>query len=235
MSYCVNCGVELEKSEPRCPLCGTEVQNPAEPRDESAVRPYSRHIEHIDRRIDRRYIASFISLLLLIPLFTAMFCNLLVDHKLSWSLLVAGGELVLFACLLFPMIVPALGRYAHIGIAGAACAVLLLLIERMSGGHWLLPLGLPLTALAVGYAMFAAWLGTPSCRLPMLPRFTLALTGVGLFVVGIEFFIGLYGGVADWPRWSMFVLIPCLVLASSLLLLNRRARVKEEIRRRFYM
>ena len=22
MSYCVNCGVELQKSEPRCPLCG---------------------------------------------------------------------------------------------------------------------------------------------------------------------------------------------------------------------
>ena len=30
MSYCVNCGVELQKSEPRCPLCGTEVINPNE-------------------------------------------------------------------------------------------------------------------------------------------------------------------------------------------------------------
>ena len=28
MSYCVNCGVELEKSEKACPLCGIEVKNP---------------------------------------------------------------------------------------------------------------------------------------------------------------------------------------------------------------
>ena len=31
MSYCVNCGVELEKSEKRCPLCGVEGINPAQP------------------------------------------------------------------------------------------------------------------------------------------------------------------------------------------------------------
>ncbi len=35
MSYCVNCGVELQKSEPRCPLCGTEVVNPNEAGEEN--------------------------------------------------------------------------------------------------------------------------------------------------------------------------------------------------------
>ena len=37
MSYCVNCGVELQKSEPRCPLCGTEVLNPNELHEEQAI------------------------------------------------------------------------------------------------------------------------------------------------------------------------------------------------------
>lgn len=235
MSYCVNCGVELEKSEPRCPLCGTDVVNPAEPRDENAVRPYPRHIEHIDRRIDRRYIASFLSLLLLIPFFTSIFCNLLFNGALSWSLYVGGGELLFFACFLLPMILPKLGRYAHIGIAGAACCTLLALIEFMTRGNWLLTLGLPIAALAVAFAEFVAWLLAPYCKLPILIRCSLGLTAAGLLVVGIEFFIGLYRSVISIPRWSMFALIPCLVLASSLLLLNRRARVKEEIRRRFYM
>ena len=40
MSYCVNCGVELQKSEPRCPLCGTEVVNPNELKEEKPIRPY---------------------------------------------------------------------------------------------------------------------------------------------------------------------------------------------------
>lgn len=30
MSYCVNCGVELEKGCPACPLCDTPVINPRE-------------------------------------------------------------------------------------------------------------------------------------------------------------------------------------------------------------
>ena len=28
MSYCVNCGVKLEESLVRCPLCNTPVMNP---------------------------------------------------------------------------------------------------------------------------------------------------------------------------------------------------------------
>ena len=28
MSYCVNCGVKLAKSEKKCPLCNTPVINP---------------------------------------------------------------------------------------------------------------------------------------------------------------------------------------------------------------
>ena len=30
MSYCVNCGVELDKSAEKCVLCGTAVLNPNE-------------------------------------------------------------------------------------------------------------------------------------------------------------------------------------------------------------
>jgi uncharacterized membrane protein YidH (DUF202 family) len=65
-------------------------------------------------------------------------------------------------------------------------------------------------------------------------RFSFALTSMGLLVVAIEFFIGLFRHVIAWPTWSLYVLLPCLVLSSSLLILNRRARVKEEIKRRFY-
>ena len=85
MSYCVNCGVELQKSEPRCPLCGTEVLNPNELHEEKPIRPYPAHVEHLDKTVDRRYIASFISLLLLIPLFTTMLANILVSKQLTWS------------------------------------------------------------------------------------------------------------------------------------------------------
>jgi hypothetical protein len=53
--------------------------------------------------------------------------------------------------------------------------------------------------------------------------FGLAAWGAGRWIV---FFIGLYHLAITWPQWSLYVLFPCLVLASALLLLNRRARLK---------
>ena len=235
MSYCVNCGVELQKSEPRCPLCGTEVLNPNEPREEKPARPYPSHVEHLDKSVDRRYIASFISLLMLIPLFTVMLANILVSGKLSWSYYVLGGELVAFTVFLLPMIAR-MPKILYVVIDAAAVGVLLLLIQVIAQGDWgwLLLLGLPITALAALMSWFFAVMAGPNFKLPILVRFTFGLVCIGLLVVSIEFFINLYQHVLAWPTWSLYVLFPCLVLGSSLLLLNRRARVKEEIKKRFY-
>jgi hypothetical protein len=228
MSYCVNCGVELDKSEPRCPLCGTEVVNPAILPEEKPARPYPSHVEHLDRRIDRRYIASFVSLLLLLT-------NIMANGALTWSYYVLGGELIAFTVLLLPMIAH-MARILYIVIDAGAVGVLLLLIQVMNQGDWdwLLLLGLPVVGLAALFAWFAAWMASPKCRLPLLIRLTFTLVAVGLLAVGIEFFIGLYRHAISWPQWSLYVLFPCLVLGSALLLLNRRAQLKAEIRKRFY-
>ena len=235
MSYCVNCGVELQKSEPRCPLCGTEVINPNEPREEKPARPYPSHIEHLDKVVDRRYIASFISLLMLIPLFTVMLANIFVSGKLSWSYYVLGGELVAFSVFLLPMIAR-MPKILYVVIDAAAVGVLLLLIQVIAQGNWgwLFLLGLPITGLTAVMCWFFSIMAEPSFKLPILVRFTLGLACLGLLVVAIEFLISLYHHAIAWPTWSLYVLFPCLVLASSLLLLNRRARVKEEIKKRFY-
>lgn len=235
MSYCVNCGVELQKSEPRCPLCGTEVVNPNDASEEKPARPYPSHVEHLDRSVDRRYIASFISLLLLIPLFTVMLANVLVSGKLTWSYYVLGGELVLFSVFLLPMIAR-MPKILYAVVDAAAISVLLLLIQVISQGDWgwFLLLGLPITVLTSVMCWFFSVMAAPGFRLPILVRFSLALTCVGVLVVLIEFLLGLYRHLVAWPTWSLYVLFPCLVLSSSLLLLNRRARVKEEIRKRFY-
>ncbi len=235
MSYCVNCGVELQKSEPRCPLCETEVINPNERIEDRPIRPYPAHVEHLDKKVDQQYIASFISLLLLIPLFTTMLANILVSKQLTWSYLVIGGELVAFTVFLLPMITR-MPKVLYMVIDTVAVGVLLLLIRILtqSSWNWFLLLGLPITGLTALMFWFFSLMADPKCRLPVLVRFSFGLACIGLLVVAIEFFIGLYLGAIAWPTWSLYVLFPCLVLASSLLILNRRARVKEEIRKRFY-
>ena len=130
MSYCVNCGVGLAKSLRRCPLCGTEVVNPNAPFDEeeNAPRLYSSHIERLDARIDRRYTATFISLMLLIPLFVTVFTNLLANGALTWSLYVAGGLLLLFTALLLPLMLKKRNPYLFVLLDGLAVGLFLLFI-----------------------------------------------------------------------------------------------------------
>ena len=127
-------------------------------------------------------------------------------------------------------------RILYIVIDAGAVGVFLLLIQVMNPGDWdwLLLLGLPITGLVALFAWYLSWLASPKCRLPLLIRFTFTLAAIGLLVVGIEFFIGLYRHAIAWPQWSLYVLFPCFVLGSALLLLNRRARLKAEIRKRFY-
>ena len=163
MSYCVNCGVELAPSEKRCPLCGVEVVNPAKPWTEPEALPYSDNAERI-RRIDRRYLAGLISLVLLIPAVVCMFCDIL-DGRLSWSLLVTGALLNVFVIFLVPMMLHRPSALLLIALDTVSTSAYLLLIRiacglPASGKDWLLPLALPivlLTAiLAAAFSTLAA-------------------------------------------------------------------------------
>ena len=48
MSYCVNCGVELESSLTECPLCNTPVINPKELYDQKKTSPYPKKRGQVD-------------------------------------------------------------------------------------------------------------------------------------------------------------------------------------------
>ena len=235
MSYCVNCGVELDRSERRCPLCGVEVNNPAEPFDRDAPRPYPTHVERINVRVNRRYTALFISLLLLIPVFVTVFSDALTSGGVSWSAYVVGGALVLFTWLLLPMILHKPNSYVCVLFDGIAALLFLLLIELITEKSWFLRLGLPLVLLATTYALLITFLCDERRRMELFQRIATALTGAGLAVVGVECAIRLYREAFTWPRWSLYALFPCLVLSAVLLVLDRRERFKSELKRRFYV
>ncbi|MDO4572874.1 MAG: DUF6320 domain-containing protein [Clostridia bacterium] len=236
MAYCVNCGVELQKGEPRCPLCGIESVNPLEELSEAGrARPYPLHVETLNRRIDRRYTAMFLSLLLLIPLFVCAFCDLMIDGRLSWSAYVLGGLGLSFVWFLLPFFLRRRRLVTCVLLDGAAAAGMLVIIERMTGGAWFLTLGLPLTVLATLLGLLAAWLLSPGLRWSGLMRAGVGVCCLGVFIVLVEGALMLYHAAFGPPRWSMYAFFPCLVIGAGLLLLDHRADMKEELRRRFFV
>ncbi|MEG1754810.1 MAG: DUF6320 domain-containing protein [Clostridia bacterium] len=238
MSYCVNCGVELEKSERRCPLCGVEVINPVNPINEEDIeqfRPYPVHVERLNARVDRRYTATFISLMLLIPVFITMFTNLLINGRFSWSLYVTGSLLVVFTCLLLPLMLKKRNAVICLLLDGAAIALFLKFIELQTDTNWFLHLGLPIVVFATLYALLIAWLSLRKNRMDVLIKCAVSLSGAGVFVVLIECSIHFYERTHAWPHWSVYALFPCHIISAGLLLLNRRANVKSQLKRRFFV
>ena len=58
--YCVNCGVELDRSLRKCPLCNTPVWNPMEngqEKEKAAVSPFPEEKEAVEM-IKRKYYVS---------------------------------------------------------------------------------------------------------------------------------------------------------------------------------
>ena len=60
-------------------------------------------------------------------------------------------------------------------------------------------------------------------------------TLIGLLTVGVELSIMFYADRLYIPQWSMYALFPCFVLAGCLLLLNRKKKVKDELKKRFFV
>ncbi len=233
MSYCVNCGVELADSEKHCPLCQTDVINPNAPWQEPAERPYSRHVDTMLRRIDRRYFAALTALLLSIPCIITVLLDILTGGGLTWAAYVIGAVAVIYVVVLLPFF---FRKYHAVIFLGADCAAVLLyllFIETMNGGSWFMPLGLPLTVSA-SVCMLALALLFTKRKLSVIIKTGALLIAVGVFVVAAEVFISLDTYHAVQFAWSFYALIPCAVLGAAAFVLEHRQNFKERVRRRLF-
>lgn len=233
MSYCVNCGVELAQSEKICPLCHTEVINPLAPWQEPAERPYSRHVDVVMKRIDRRYFATLAGILLLIPCVVTVLLDILSGGGLTWSAYVVGAAATVYVFVFLPFFFK---KYHTLIFLGADCAALLLyllFIERANGGDWFMGLGMPLTVSASACLLALALVFTKT-RLSMLVKTGIVLCAIGLFVVSVEVIVSLDAYGAARLVWSLYALIPCVALGAAALILERRKNLKEQILRRLF-
>lgn len=233
MSYCVNCGVELADSEKRCPLCQVEVSNPKAPWKEPTERPYSRHVDNLMKKIDRRYFAALAGLLLTIPCVITLLLDIIADGRFTWSAYVIGAVALVYIFVLLPLYF----KKPHTVIFPAAdCAAVLLyllFIERMNGGGWFWSLGLPITVAASVCVITLALLFTKT-QASILVKAGGVLIATGLFVVCAEVIIRLHLYASATLTWSLYALMPCVVLGVAALILEHRNNFKAQIRRRLF-
>ncbi len=233
MSYCVNCGVELEASLERCPLCNTPVINPNEVTHTNAVPPFPKEKGQVEV-VKSKDLALLLSISLTA---TAVVCgslNLLVFSQSAWSLYVIGACLVLWVLAIPAVIYTRLPIYFCLLFDGLSIGLYQYLISFNTKSHvWFYELAMPLTLLATAIALLFALLYKKVSR-SFLMIGLYFFSCLALLCAGIELLIERFFETPFRLTWSAIVLSICVVIDIALITILSRARLRNAVRRRLH-
>lgn len=233
MSYCVNCGVELEASLKECPLCHTPVINPSELNKKTPASPYPTDKGQVEV-VKRKDLGILISVVLTATGVTCLLLNLLVFNSSLWSLLVIGSCLCLFVFSFPAIFYSKTPIYLSLLADGISVAVYLYLITFLTRSNtWFWQMGLPivaiLTILAELFPLLAKFF-----PLTILSYALCIFLEIPAFCVSLELLIR---HILERPyriTWSAVVLTVCVIIDIALITILAKKRLRNEVRRRLH-
>ncbi len=233
MPYCVHCGVELDADVKDCPLCGTEVHDPA-------ADPAAEHPPFFPARraevapVSKRTAALLLTSMLASVSLCCALLNLALKPEHRWYLFVVGAAAMLWVWLVLPLLV---NRWVPLWVrltadVGAVAVYVALIALALDGWEWFWGLAVPLLAVAAAVVCALSWLLRRGHS--MLTTAMLCLGAAGLLCVGIEACVDLYFHGLWSPGWSLVVLAACVGFSIPLAVVRRVPSLREEARRRFH-
>lgn len=234
MSYCVNCGVELDKTATFCPLCGTEVLNPKMPVDKVSALPFP-----IDRQevapVSRKEFALVITTLMAAASISCGIMNLFFFFpQVVWSVYVAGGLLMAWVWFVFPLFKTKISAKIYFLFDLMALAGYMALIAAVvDGWNWYVQLALPIIALmGVLFGGFGIVFWNKHSSLSGCIGF---IGCCGVFFLLLEVLIDLWAKGQYHPGWSIVTAAVAVSLMLPLVVIRWRPALREEVRRRFHL
>lgn len=233
MSYCVNCGVELDDSAKKCVLCNTPVVHPG--RDMQAVyaTPFPQEKGTVEA-VNRNDFAILLSTFVLATAVTCGLLNALVFTVSRWSLAVIGVCVILWVSIVPLIVWRKLSVYASLFLDGLAITLYLYMLAHMVDSFgWCYGLGLPIVMLVVAVAELLA------LSVNKLPRSFLTVSlyinmAIGVACTGIECLIDRYIDGRIVLSWSAVVMTICIILAIAIITMLSRRRLRSAVRRRLH-
>lgn len=233
MSYCVNCGVELDGSARTCPLCNTPVINPKELKKMEQEMPFPQEKGQVET-VNKKDMGILVTVLVLATAVTCGLLNAFVFTGARWSLAVIGVCVILWVIMIPVVIYTKQPFYLSLLLDGLAVAAYLYMLTFMTrGSEWFWGLGLPLVLLVT----FLAEALTLCIR--VLPRSFLTvslyiITSLGLLCMGIEMLIDRYLEKGIGLSWSAVVLTVCAIVDIAIITMLSRRRLRNAVRRRLH-
>ncbi len=230
MSYCVNCGVELDRDAAACPLCQTPVINPVCPPDPQAIPNFPMERQEVEP-VDHRELAILLSAMTVCTGVCCGLLNFVLWRGVPWSLFVVGACAVLWVWLVPPLLLRRAPSAVLLLLDLLAVGGLLVLIGTvLQGSVWLSGIALPVWA---GFSLILLTIWMAAKNRSFLSRAMLILGGLALFLVWLEFIIDRFLGTYR-PMWSLIAAAVAVTLMLPLAVVRTRPNLRRQVRRRFH-
>lgn len=234
MSYCVHCGVELDKTANRCPLCNTPVLNPNQPIDKGARMPFPQKRGQVER-VKHSDLALLLSIVLASTAFSCGILNMLVFKGSPWSLYIIGACILIWVFFIPLIIYSKLPIYLSIVFDMLAVGFYIYIIAyEFPGDSWYPRLALPIMALVTALILLFVFLKR-HFKTSILSTAIYLFSEIAVLCIGLELLIRNYLKTALRLTWSSVVFVSCTVIIIALLTIITRSRLREAVRRRMHM
>ncbi|HZK39173.1 MAG TPA: DUF6320 domain-containing protein [Clostridia bacterium] len=235
MSYCVNCGVELDKSAKKCALCQTPIINPMEYEASKPVfAPYPDKVV-LPAGVRRRYVAFIISMVLLIPNIVCGIINLLIPSSGIWAVYVIATSALVWVLFVQPFLWKKIPPYTLISIDAVAVALYIYVFYAIGNEKgWFYQIAMPM--LLVLEAMLLAMVYWLRRKKRDWPDIVIAIFfGVGLYSVFADLLLHLFVEGRPIISFSLVVLACCVALIGFFIAVKRNQRFRAWLGRRFFI
>lgn len=235
MSYCVNCGVELEASLKECPLCNTPVINPKQLHPAAGTAPYPSSKGQVEV-VKRKDLGILLSVVLSATSITCLLLNLFVFKGSLWSFLVIGICLCLFF-FFFPAVIytktPVYVALLADGIAVGLYLYLITFLTTTATARWFWQLGLPIVITVTVLIEIFTFLAH-KFPFSILTGSLYFFIEIPVLCVTLELLIKRFCHIPYRITWSAVVLTVCVIIDITLITIIAKKRLRNEVRRRLH-
>lgn len=230
MSYCVNCGVKLKESEKVCPLCNTKVINPNNLKTEF-IPAYSQNIEKA-KKVNKKYLCFLITIILMGVTIITVLCNLIFTGNITWSIYVVASILFLNSKLSFVLFK---NKFFPLFIDLLTTETLIYVIAYLNNGlHWFYYLVCPFIFIIWIYIILCTFVLSKK-KYNLLRRFSVAFSFISVILLIIESCIDMYKYEKITINWSIYAILPIIIIGTILFLISYNRKLIEEIKQRIFI
>lgn len=235
MSYCVNCGVELDASAKKCALCSTPVINPNNNTSQTnEEKPYSEELQ-IPKSVKKRFIAFCVSVTMLIPNIVMFFLNVFFIRDGFWSLYVMSACALVWVIFVLPFFIKKKHPLLLWGFDTVAVAVFAFILMALTGCT-------PKIVKSVFFVLFAAvlsigfvlsWLLHKKRHWTSVTAFLLAEVFVVSLLSGVM--VSYFTGIYDFFVVGIVISVCAAVLMIFFIYCSRSKHIRAWLNKVFYI